>query len=194
MLDRASLDLVALSLEYPDAFVRTVLDRARPDGSALGAALGGAVAALLSYLRLAPAHEPEERYTALFDLSPVCTLHVGYHLFGDAYQRGALLAGLAAEMRRAEVPQKQGELPDFLPSLLRLVARTREAADRARLVDLVLRPGLSRMAAALAESEAPWAPVVRALPAALAPLGAGLPPPEIAAPAPAPGEEAFADA
>lgn len=194
MLDRASLDLVALSLEYPDAFVRTVLDRARPDGSALGDELGGAVAALLSYLRVAPAHEPEERYTALFDLSPVCTLHVGYHLFGDAYQRGALLAGLAAEMRRAEVPQKQGELPDFLPSLLRLVARTREAADRARLVDLVLRPGLSRMAAALAESEAPWAPVVRALSAALAPLGAGLPPPEIAAPAPAPGEETFADA
>jgi len=194
MLDRASLDLVALSLEYPDAFVRTVLDRARPDGSALGAALGGAVAALLSYLRLAPAHEPEERYTALFDLSPVCTLHVGYHLFGDAYQRGALLAGLAAEMRRAEVPQREGELPDFLPSLLRLVARTEDAADRARLVDLVLRPGLSRMAAALAESEAPWALVVRALPAALAPLGAGLPAPEIAAPAPEPGEEASADA
>lgn len=194
MLDRASLDLVALSLEYPDAFVRAVLGRARPDGAALGDDLGGALAVLLSYLRLAPEHEPEERYTALFDLSPVCTLHVGYHLFGDAYQRGALLAGLAAEIRRAEVPQKEGELPDFLPSLLRLVARTGDAADRARLVDLVLRPGLSRMAAALAESEAPWAPVVRALPAALAPLGAGLPPPELAAPAPAPGEEAFADA
>lgn len=194
MLDRPSLDLVALSLEYPDAFVRSVLGRARPDGSALGGELGGALSVLLSYLRLAPGHEPEERYTTLFDLSPVCTLHVGYHLFGDAYQRGALLAGLAAEMRRAEVPQKEGELPDFLPSLLRLVARTADAQDRARLVDLVLRPGLSRMAAALAESEAPWAGVVRALPAALAPLGAGLPEPEIAAPAPAPGEEAFADA
>ena len=194
MLDRSALDLVALSLEYPDAFVRTVLGRARPDGTALGEELGGAVWGLLSYLRLAPEHEPEERYTTLFDLSPVCTLHVGYHLFGDAYQRGALLAGLAAEMRRAEVPQKEGELPDFLPSLLRLVARTGDAEDRARLVDLVLRPGLARMAAALAESEAPWAPVVRALPAALAKLGAGLPPPEIAAPAPAPGEEAFADA
>lgn len=194
MLEKASLDLVALSLEYPDEFVKTVLGRARPDAEALGEELGGAHSALLAYLRAAPGHEPEERYTALFDLSPVCTLHVGYHLFGDAYQRGALLAGLAAEMRRAEVPQKEGELPDFLPSLLRLTGRTADEADRARLVDLVLLPGLSRMTAALAGSEAPWAAVVRALPAALAPLGAGLPAPEIAAPAPAPGEEAFADA
>ncbi len=194
MLERDALDLVALSLEYPDAPVRAALGRLRPDESTFGPELGGALSALLSYLRLAPEHEPEERYTALFDLSPVCTLHVGYHLFGDAYQRGALLAGLAAEMRRAEVPQKEGELPDFLPSLLRLVARTQDAADRARLVDLVLRPGLSRMAAALAESEAPWAVVVRALPAALEPLGAGLPPPELAAPAPAAEEEALLDA
>ena len=123
MLDRASLDLVALSLEYPDAFVRTVLDRARPDGSALGAALGGAVAALLSYLRLAPAHEPEERYTALFDLS----------LFSFLERRAELLEA-AAGVKGPEATVwllerlEKGPAPEKLACLrLLALAGTREA-------------------------------------------------------------------
>ena len=35
-----------------------------------------------------------ELYTVTFDLNPVCTLDVGYHVFGESYKRGAFLAGL----------------------------------------------------------------------------------------------------
>src|SRR5450830_1452086 len=119
----------------------------------------------------APAGEAEERYTALFDLNPVCTLHAGYHLFGEDYKRGELLAGLAAELRRAEIPNWT-ELPDFFPTLLRLAARS-DAEAQATLVDYLLLPALVKMTDALKPSESPWAAVVRALSSALAPLGTG---------------------
>lgn len=178
MPDRAALDLVSLSLEYPDETVTAALAAAEPDAVSLGTALSEALDGLRAWLVSAGQHQAEESYTRLFDMSPVCTLHAGYHLFGDAYQRGALLASLAAELRLAGVPQRDGELPDFLPTLLRLAGRLPEGEERALLVDFLLLPALTRMNAALAGSPSPWAAVLAALPAALAPLGAGLEAPD----------------
>jgi len=169
-MDAALLEAVAAALEYPGP------GKAERPGTA-GAltcappALASALQALGAYLAAAPAGEAEERYTALFDLNPVCTLHAGYHLFGEDYKRGELLAGLAAELRRAEIPNGT-ELPDFFPTLLRLAARS-DAEARATLVDYLLLPALVKMADALKASESPWAAVVRALTSALAPLGTG---------------------
>ena len=188
-MDRAALDLVSLALEYPDAAVREALASAVPPEAELGPSLGGALTRLRAWIAGTPAEEAEEAYTRLFDLSPVCTLHCGYHLFGDAYPRGALLAGLSAELRLASVPVRDGELPDFLPNLLRLAGRLPEGEGRALLVDLVVRPALARMNAALEGSAAPWAAFLAALPEAIAPLGDGIEAPDFR-PETAP-EEAF---
>jgi nitrate reductase delta subunit len=165
------LELVASSLEYPNdrsiPLAREAAERAAPSSPELARAFER----LAEWLQALPAGEAEERYTALFDLSPVCTLHAGYHLFGETYQRGALLAGLAAELRKAEV-EERGELSDFIPTLLRLLPRQSEE-DRATLVDYILLPALLRMDTALKESTSPWAGVLRALPKMLAPLGTG---------------------
>ena len=174
-----ALGHVAASLAYPGPSsarraleAATETDRVDPD---MAAAFGR----LSDWLSNAPPGGAEERYSGLFDLSPVCTLHVGYHLFGEAYQRGALLAGLAAEMRKAAVPQ-EGDLPDCLPAVLRLLAALPPGEDRETLVDALLLPALVRMTDALKDVDSPWAEILRALPALLAPLGGGaaLPPPE----------------
>ena len=97
-----------------------------------------------------PIGEVEERYTALFDLNPVCTLHIGYQVFGDTYPRGDLIANLGGELRKAGV--SRGELPDFLrPSFGSWVGWTTQRTPRP-LATVVLQ-ALDRMMAALEDSE-----------------------------------------
>lgn len=68
----------------------------------------------------------QERYVEAFDFDPACTLDVGWHLLGDAPERGAFLCCLRDELAGASVDER-GELPDHLPALLRLIARQDEA-------------------------------------------------------------------
>ena len=174
-----ALRLAAASLEYPNGpFVRRALEAAG-EAERVAPDLAAALRRLSTWLSLAPPGAAEERYSELFDLSPVCTLHVGFHLFGEAYRRGALLSGLVAEMRKAEV-DPGGELPDYLPSVLRLLAALQPGEDREAFVDALLLPALTRMTEAIKDVDSPWADILRALPAFLAPLGGGaaLPPPD----------------
>lgn len=68
------------------------------------------------------AEEEQERYVAAFDLDPACSLNIGWHLFGDQYARGEFLAVLREELHRAGIDDA-GELPDYLPFVLRLIPR-----------------------------------------------------------------------
>lgn len=174
-----ALGLVAASLEYPDGSSAKQALEAAGQAEGVDPGMAAALLGLSDWLLQAGPGEPEERYSGLFDLRPVCTLHVGYHLFGEAYQRGALLSGLVAEMRKVGVGLG-GELPDYLPSVLRLLAALPPGEDREELVDGLLLPALTRMTEAMKAVDSPWSGVLRALPDFLTPLsgGAPLPPPE----------------
>lgn len=169
-LDRSTLDLLADCLEYPGPDTAARARQAAAGVASFHPGLASPLWGLAVFLERAPLGEPEERYTALFDMNPVCTLHVGYHLFGDTYPRGEFLAGLGAELRRAGV-STNGDLPDFLPTVLRLLDRLHDAEDRRALQEAALLPALDRMRAALAESKDSWSHVLRALPEALAEEG-----------------------
>jgi len=158
-----TLDAVACCLEYPDAHTAR---QARLGANALASdypLLSAALWSLAVYLERTPPGRAEERYTSLFDVNPVCTLHVGYHVFGDTYPRGEFLAALCAELRTAGVPTN-GDLADFLPTLLRLLDRLAEPEDRRSLRQIALLPAVRRMAEALAASKDPWSGILRALP------------------------------
>lgn len=165
-----TLDAVACCLEYPAPHTAR---QARLGATALASdhpLLSAALWNLAVYLERDVAHESEERYTALFDVSPVCTLHVGYHVFGDTYPRGEFLAALSAELRQAGV-STDGDLPDFLPTLLRLLQRLTDPEDQRSLRELALLPAVRRMGEALAESKDPWSRIVCALPEILGGVG-----------------------
>lgn len=170
--DRETLDLIAASLQYPGpataASARRAAERTAGDHIAMAHALWDLAVAL----ETSPPGEAEERYTALFDLSPVCTLHVGYHLFGESYPRGALLVGLRTELRRVGLDDT-ADLPDFLPTLLRLLGRVEAPEDREVLLGSALLPGLARMVHELGDSRSPWSDVLRALPEVLTPAMLG---------------------
>lgn len=165
-IDPSILDLLASCLEYPDPEAAA---RARAAASGLASTepeLQAALFGLAVFLERAEPGEAEERYTALFDMNPICTLHVGYHVFGDTYPRGEFLAALAAELRQAGVATS-GELPDYLPTVLRLLGRLERDEDRRSLRELALVPALAQMGASLAQSKDPWSRLLRALPKAL---------------------------
>ena len=97
----------------------------------------------------------QELYTQTFDLNPVCALEVGYHLFGENYKRGIFLANLRETESPYELKQS-GQLPDYLPVLLRLVLRLEDDELRTALIAECLVPALTKMAEALDAGANPY--------------------------------------
>lgn len=149
-LEYPTLDTVASARRAADALVR------RHD---TGAAMAAALTALAAYLEQAEHGAAEEWYTVLFDLKPVCSLYVGWHIFQDTYDRGALLAGLAEELKKAGVVY-QHDLPDYLPTLLRLVARLEPGEGRSLLVHEVICRGLTALERPAQSLSGPWKEVL----------------------------------
>lgn len=162
------LEALADCCDYPRP---QLADRARDAAGALarepGAGAGAERAimvleALAAWAASAGTGEVEERYTQLFDLKPVATLNVSHHVLGDTYQRGALLAGLAGELNRVGIPHRH-DLPDYLPTLLRLLGAIVDAEDRRLLVHVIILPGLQEVVQKLESSPGPYPSLLRAL-------------------------------
>ena len=85
----------------------------------------------------------EELYTTTFDLNPVATLEVGWHLWGEQYERGRFLADLRDLQSRLGIDSGT-ELPDHLTILLPTIAASPDNADLrekcARAIDKMLKP------------------------------------------------------
>ena len=159
---REVLDPIASSFDYPSEVSAFAAREAAAALVDLDPAASVAFGALARWLQETDQTDAEEHYTVLFDLEPSCTLHVGYHVYGDAYQRGALMAGLVGELRRAQVDLGT-ELPDFLPTVLRMLSRVADDEDRQLFIDRVVCVGLSKMRKELSAVKTPWAAALKAL-------------------------------
>jgi nitrate reductase molybdenum cofactor assembly chaperone len=118
----------------------------------------------LEYPEGAPSDRQEE-YVRAFDLDPACTLDIGWHLFGESPERGRFLAVLREAIGRAGVPDR-GELPDYLPTLLRLIAREQPEIG-CELADMIA-PAVSAMRDRLQTRQNGFAEALDAVVAALA--------------------------
>ncbi|MEW6208772.1 MAG: hypothetical protein AB1631_10420 [Acidobacteriota bacterium] len=108
----------------------------------------------------------QELYTQTFDLNPVCTLEIGYHLFGENYKRGELLANL----RETESPYsigQQNQLPDYLPVLLRLIVRLTDEELCLSLISDCMLPALARMNEEMSKGANPYGDLLKAVRGAL---------------------------
>jgi nitrate reductase delta subunit len=169
----ALYDALAALLTYPDvchrvrlARCRQVLARDFPEAAALLARFAERTASL-GY------GDMEELYTHTFDLDPVCSLDVGWHLWGENYSRGEFLVLMRGELRRHGLTEST-ELPDHLTHVLPAVARMEpDEADRFT-VGYVL-PALGKMLAGLGAKDSPYADVLEAIRCVLtSPYGAVL--------------------
>ncbi len=73
--------------------------------------------------------EREELYTRCFDINPTASLELGWHLYGEQYERGSFLVLMREALRNAGIDEG-GELPDHISSVLRFVARLDDESRR----------------------------------------------------------------
>ena len=114
--------------------------------------------------------ELEELYPRTFDINPVSSLEVGWHLYGEQYDRGAFLVRMRDALRRAGL-EEGTELPDHLTTALRLLARLPEAEASVFAREAVL-PALEKMTKGFEDGENPYGGLVRAVRSAVAPCAA----------------------
>jgi nitrate reductase assembly molybdenum cofactor insertion protein NarJ len=95
----------------------------------------------------------EELYTQAFDLNPVCALEIGWHLYGEQYERGRFLVRTRDLLSELEI-EEIVELPDHLSTMLTALGRL-EGADAKAFAANFLVPALRRMGKACDDSTNP---------------------------------------
>lgn len=104
--------------------------------------------------------ELEELYTRTFDLNPLCTLEIGWQLYGEDYQRGEFLVKMRQQLR-AHGLRESGELPDHLTHALFLLSKL-EPDEAGEFAGSYLLPALDKMRAAWREDRNAFACLVEA--------------------------------
>ena len=157
--------LFAEIMDYPGAELGNHLN----DCIALLSMEHPAAAELLKHFQIArqamPANRLEEIYTTTFDMRPDCTLNLGYHLFSDDWRRSIFLAKLN-ELYDALGFKADGDLPDYLPIVLRFLAIADVKPEAAELVEDGLIPAISRIIQAMTQEKKeanPYEPALESL-------------------------------
>ena len=103
----------------------------------------------------------QELYTRTFDINPVCTLEVGWHIYGEDYARGSFLVKMREMLRSHNLPESR-ELPDHLTHVLSVLGRLHggEADDLAARYVL---PSLEKMLTAMEDSKTPYRAILEAV-------------------------------
>lgn len=162
MRDRAAIyDQFAGLLEYPRPGYGELVERCRLALGEVEPEAAGQVSAFQSQTQALAAEDLEELYVRTFEHNPPCALEVGWHLFGENYDRGAFLVWMRAQLRRYDLAESV-ELPDHLSHVLAVLGRMEDAEAGFFARDCVL-PALERLAAGLHGKENPYQHLVAAL-------------------------------
>jgi nitrate reductase delta subunit len=159
-------EILASSLEYPGEDWNTRLDRCKQWLTIQEPDVAVQFIRFRRKVKDLSIEKLQELYTQTFDLNPVCTLDIGYHVFGENYKRGELLA----KLRETEAPYELGQakqLPDHLPVLLRLLAKLEDEELRLALIGEILIPALGKMLEALSQTENPYRDLIEVISNAL---------------------------
>lgn len=155
------LDDLAALLGYPAPHLRQLAEAACERVAALHVEAGEELARFAAHVRASTTWELEELYTRTFDLNPVCALELGWHLYGEQYERGEFLAHMRDLVWSVGLAEST-ELPDHLTTVLPVLGRL-ERAPAERFTANYLRPALARMLAGFAGRENSYETVLRAL-------------------------------
>jgi nitrate reductase molybdenum cofactor assembly chaperone len=159
-------EILASSLEYPGKDWNTRLERCKQWLTIQEPDVAVQFIRFRRNVKSLSIEKLQELYTQTFDLNPVCTLDIGYHLFGENYKRGELLA----KLRETEAPyelDQANQLPDHLPVLLRLLAKLEDEELRLALIGEILIPALGKMLEALSQTDNPYRDLIEVISNAL---------------------------
>lgn len=122
---------------------------------------GEALAGFARAIEGRPVETLQELFTQTFDWNPETTLDIGWHLFGENYDRGDFLVKLRGALKTYGVTESQ-ELPDHLSHVLRLLDRMPED-ERAEFAVKFVLPAMGKLRDGLTKAESLFLPLVIAL-------------------------------
>jgi nitrate reductase delta subunit len=152
---------LAYALAYPGDCFEERLEEALAVIRRHAPEAGVPLAAFCDAVRPLMLEEREELYTRTFDINPVCSLEIGWQLFGEEYHRGALLVRLRGELRRHGI-EESTELPDHLTHVLSLLDRMAQAEAQSFAACCVI-PAVDKMLIAFDGAENPYGDVLLAV-------------------------------
>jgi nitrate reductase delta subunit len=160
--------LLSFLLRYPGPEVAGARDELARQVAALPE--GPARAALERFLAGCTGDQTElaARYVETFDLRRRAGLHLTYYVHGDTRERGMALLRLKKLYRAAGLPMEAPELPDHLAVMLAFAALAPAGHGEALLAEH--RPAIELLRLSLHDLESPYAHVLDAVAAGLAPL------------------------
>ena len=110
----------------------------------------------------------QEQFIATFDFDPKCSLDIGWHLYGENYDRGDFLVRLRDLLSRHGINEGH-ELPDHLPNVLRLLSEL-PADDAASLAAESVAPAVTKMLEGMSAREGAYPALLRGILAAVSSL------------------------
>ena len=160
--------LLSFLLRYPDADVAAARDEVAGEVSAL--ADGPVREALERFLAGWTGDQTAlaARYVETFDLRRRASLYLTYYAHGDTRERGMALLRLKKLYRAAGLPMDSSELPDHVTVMLAFAALAPAGHGEALLAEH--RPAIELLRLSLHDLESPYAHVLDAIAACLAPL------------------------
>lgn len=108
-----------------------------------------------------PVEALQELYTQTFDWSADTSLDIGWHLFGENYDRGEFLANLRSAYWTFQIAETH-ELPDHLSHVLQLLDHLPEDQFADFAANYAI-PSLIKLYDGLAKTESPFLPVIATL-------------------------------
>jgi len=140
-----ALATLAKLLDYPQqdytVLVRSAAERLAGDASNAQAA--EALNEFCVQIEQLSVAEQQELFTQTFDFDPDAALEIGWHLFGEDYNRGAFLVKLRGQLRQHGI-HEQSELPDHLKLVLQLLGRM-PPEEAAEFYECCVGPAIERI-------------------------------------------------
>jgi nitrate reductase molybdenum cofactor assembly chaperone len=119
------------------------------------AAVDGEAAVLLTHfaeqVRNLSVEALQELFIQTFDMNPVRSLEVGWHLFGENYDRGTFLVKMRQQLRRLGVVES-AELPDHITHVLAVLGRM-PAGEAEEFAIACVFPALEKMRAGFGDKK-----------------------------------------
>lgn len=159
--DTTVFDQLAALLEYPDAELRGHLAGSRDLAAQDQPKAAEALDSFDARTRDLSDGELQELYTRTFDTNPATALEVGWHLFGEQYERGAFLVRMRGEMRRFDLKEST-ELPDHLSHVLAVLGRM-DSEEAGAFATTQVIPALARMREGVKSLESPYEDILTAI-------------------------------
>lgn len=159
--DATVYDQLAALLKYPGAELRGCLAGSRDSTAKDQPEAAAALDSFDARTRDLCEGELQELYTRTFDTNPATALEVGWHLFGEQYERGAFLVRMRSEMRRFDL-KEDTELPDHLSHALAVLGRM-ESEEAGAFATTQVLPALARMREGVDSLKSPYEDILNAI-------------------------------